>query len=164
MCKRGHLGHTLRTPWEDPSVCIRQCGVCRKNNARLIVSSLSLALVLSVCEDHEDKLPTVLRYESPVAGQKGEVGGGRCVCHNWNVCELRTASYKSRTQVREAGGWTSGWGEQEGTVWRRNGKINRCWWREERRCMRGARRMGLNSGSGGELMDLDDWFQVCFQL
>lgn len=67
-------------------MCIRQCGVCRKNNARLIVSSLSLALVLSVCEDHEDKLPTVLRYESPVAGQKGEVGGGGGVCVITGMC------------------------------------------------------------------------------
>lgn len=37
---------------------------------------------------------------SPVAGQKGRWTG----CHKWNVCELHTASYKSRRQVGGRGG------------------------------------------------------------
>lgn len=64
-------------------MCIQQCGLCRKTNARLPVSSLSLTLVLSLCEDHEDKLPTGLRYESLVLGHKGEAGG---VCVITGMC------------------------------------------------------------------------------
>lgn len=39
-----------------------------------------------------------------------------CVCHKWNVCELHSASYKSRRQAGGGGGRGEGGSLFEGAI------------------------------------------------
>lgn len=146
--------YTHRGLLEKTKVCVCKDSVaCATKTTLLLLAHPSCSPLYSRCvRIMKINYPPCSDMRAQWQDRKG--GGGRGVCHNWNVCELHSASNKSRTQLRDAGGWTGGWGESAWRSNRRNGKINKWWQREGCRCTRGACEMGLNSRDSGR-SDLD---------